>query len=37
MQKAIVSAFDDNQPAINLYESIGFQVAKQLGTFEKDV
>jgi mycothiol synthase len=37
MQKAIVSAFDDNPPAINLYESVGFQVAKQLGTFEKDV
>jgi mycothiol synthase len=37
MKKAIVSAFNDNLPAINLYKSTGFQVIKQLGTFEKDV
>jgi mycothiol synthase len=37
MKKAIVSACDDNLPAIYLYESVGFQVIKQLGTFEKDV
>jgi mycothiol synthase len=37
MQRAIVSTFVDNLAAIDLYESVGFQVANQLGTFEKDV
>ncbi|MFZ2098730.1 MAG: GNAT family N-acetyltransferase [Anaerolineales bacterium] len=37
MQSAIVSVLEDNLAAIKLYESVGFQVEKQLGTYEKDV
>lgn len=37
MHKAIVSTYDDNLPAIDFYKSVGFQPAKRLGTFEKDV
>jgi mycothiol synthase len=37
MQKAIVSTVEDNLPAIGFYKSVGFQVAIQLGTFEKEL
>jgi mycothiol synthase len=37
MRSAIVSTGEDNQPAIKLYESIGFRVINALGTYEKDV
>ncbi len=37
MKQAIVSTGEDNLPAINLYESIGFRVVNKLGTYEKDV
>jgi ribosomal protein S18 acetylase RimI-like enzyme len=37
MQQAIVSTFEDNLAGIKLYESMGFQVINQLGTYEKDV
>jgi len=37
MKSAIVSTFEDNAPAIKLYESVGFQVINRLGTYEKDV
>jgi mycothiol synthase len=37
MRRAIVSTFEDNPAAINLYESVGFQIINQLGTYEKDV
>jgi GNAT superfamily N-acetyltransferase len=37
MKSAIVSTFEDNPPAIKLYESVGFQVVDKLGTYEKDV
>jgi mycothiol synthase len=37
MRSAIVSTFEDNPPAIKLYESVGFQIANRLGTYEKDV
>jgi ribosomal protein S18 acetylase RimI-like enzyme len=37
MKSAIVSTFEDNTPAIKLYESVGFQVVNRLGTYEKDV
>ena len=37
MKVAIVSTFEDNPPAIKLYESVGFQIVNRLGTYEKDV
>ncbi len=37
MRQAIVSTFEDNLAAIKLYESVGFQIVNQLGTYEKDV
>jgi mycothiol synthase len=37
MKQAIVSTFEDNPAAIGLYESVGFRVVNQLGTYEKDV
>jgi mycothiol synthase len=37
MKQAIVSVYEDNLPAKNLYESLGFQVVNWLGTYEKDV
>jgi len=37
MHSAIVSTSEDNLAAIRLYESVGFRVANQLGTYEKDV
>jgi mycothiol synthase len=37
MNQAIVSTFEDNQAAIKLYESVGFQTVNKLGTYEKDV
>jgi GNAT superfamily N-acetyltransferase len=37
MRQAIVSTFEDNPAAINLYESVGFHVINKLGTYEKDV
>jgi ribosomal protein S18 acetylase RimI-like enzyme len=37
MRQAIVSTFEDNLAAIKLYESVGFRIGNQLGTFEKDV
>lgn len=37
MKQAIVSTFEDNEVAIKLYESVGFQTVYQLGTYEKDV
>ena len=37
MRAAIVSAEEDNTAAINLYETVGFQVVDRLGTYEKDV
>ncbi len=37
MKQAIVSTFEDNQAAIKLYESMGFQIITKLGTYEKDV
>jgi len=37
MCRAIVSTYEDNIAAIKLYESVGFRVANQLGTYEKDV
>jgi mycothiol synthase len=37
MKQAIVSTFEDNLAAIKLYESVGFRVVNQLGTYEKDV
>jgi len=37
MRSAVVSTFEDNSAAIKLYESVGFQVANHLGTYEKDV
>jgi ribosomal protein S18 acetylase RimI-like enzyme len=37
MRSAIVSTFEDNPVAIKLYESVGFQIINQLGTYEKDV
>jgi mycothiol synthase len=37
MKSAIVSTFEDNPPAIKLYESVGFQAVNKLGTYEKDV
>jgi GNAT superfamily N-acetyltransferase len=37
MRQAIVSTFEDNPAAIKLYESVGFRVVNQLGTYEKDV
>ena len=37
MKQAIVSTFEDNQAAIKLYESMGFQTVYRLGTYEKDV
>jgi mycothiol synthase len=37
MKSAIVSTFEDHPVAIKLYESAGFQIVNQLGTYEKDV
>jgi mycothiol synthase len=37
MRSAIVSAYEDNPAAIRLYESVGFQLANHLGTYQKDV
>ena len=37
MKQAIVSTYEDNQAAIRLYESTGFRLVTQLGTYEKDV
>jgi ribosomal protein S18 acetylase RimI-like enzyme len=37
MRSAIVSTFDDNSAGIKLYESVGFRVINQLGTYEKEV
>jgi mycothiol synthase len=37
MRQAIVSTYEDNQAAIKLYESTGFQVVTQLGTYEKEI
>jgi ribosomal protein S18 acetylase RimI-like enzyme len=37
MSVAIVSTEEDNNPAIKLYDSVGFQVMDRLGTYEKDV
>jgi ribosomal protein S18 acetylase RimI-like enzyme len=37
MKCAIVSTFEDNEPAIKLYESMGFRTVYRLGTYEKDV
>jgi ribosomal protein S18 acetylase RimI-like enzyme len=37
MKTAIVSTFEDNPAAIKLYESVGFRIINQLGTYEKDV
>lgn len=37
MNQAIVSTFEDNEAAIKLYESVGFQIVNKLGTYEMDV
>jgi mycothiol synthase len=37
MRQAIVSTFEDNRVAIKFYQSVGFQIVNQLGTYEKDV
>jgi mycothiol synthase len=37
MRQAIVSTYEDNQAAIQLYKSTGFKVISRLGTYEKDV
>jgi GNAT superfamily N-acetyltransferase len=37
MKSAIVSTFEDHPAAIKFYETLGFQVVNQLGTYEKDV
>jgi len=37
MQQAIVCTSEDNLPAIQLYESIGFQVVNKLGRYKKRV
>jgi ribosomal protein S18 acetylase RimI-like enzyme len=37
MTSADVATSDDNLSALKFYESIGFQVANHLGTYEKDV
>ncbi len=37
MKSAIVSTFEDNQSALNLYQSLGFQIINRLGTYEKEV
>lgn len=35
MAWAIVSTIADNTPGVKLYESVGFHIAKRLGTYEK--
>jgi mycothiol synthase len=37
VRSAIVSTFEDNLPAIKLYEALGFQQVTRLGTYEKEV
>jgi mycothiol synthase len=37
MEQAILSTDEDNLAAIKFYESMGFQIVGQLGTYEKDV
>jgi mycothiol synthase len=37
MSSAIVTTGEDNLPAFKLYESIGFQLDKRLGTYEKEI
>ncbi len=37
MRRAIVNTYEDNLAAIRFYQSVGFQAAGRLGTYEKDV
>jgi len=37
MKQAIVSTYEDNDPALRLYETLGFRQVARLGTYEKDV